>query len=212
MSVAALQHVNEKSKYSFVFDNMKEENLIQELVERAYTDELTQCNNRRYLSEYFQNRRKFPAGEEEFLFYFDLNDFKPVNDRYGHKVGDELLKGFANLLKENVRQEDFVCRLGGDEFCLFVKLQSQDEKHVLMKRLQSSFRSPIDTSVGKLNVQASIGYAQLRDNNWEEALAKADEKMYEAKKHKEKVKVTGHYRNTKKGKTWVKPHTRKKAI
>ena len=88
----------------------------------ARTDQLTEAANRRWFSERLKHEMKrFIRYEHPFtLVYFDLDNFKRVNDKFGHKTGDKLLKKITKIVKENIRDIDVLGRMGGDEFALFL--------------------------------------------------------------------------------------------
>jgi len=87
-----------------------------------FHDDLTGAFNRRYLYQYLpQKLVECKAGRQNlWLFMIDVDDFKQVNDKYGHLKGDEVLKGVANVLKESVRSVDTVIRYAGDEFTIII--------------------------------------------------------------------------------------------
>jgi diguanylate cyclase (GGDEF)-like protein len=92
----------------------------QKIFDMAYYDELTGLANRGHFHEYLQKQIKHAARTEKklALLYLDLDGFKEINDTLGHDKGDHFLKEFSQILKQQVRADDFVSRLGGDEFCL----------------------------------------------------------------------------------------------
>jgi diguanylate cyclase (GGDEF)-like protein len=96
--------------------------LAAQLAEQAVRDPLTGLYNRRFFDEALARNieaaRRY--GRELSLVLFDLDNFKAVNDTYGHQAGDEVLKTFAQLLEETARKADIVCRIGGDEFAVIL--------------------------------------------------------------------------------------------
>ncbi len=121
----------------------------------AETDALTGAMNRRaglrdlaYLTE---------TSQPFSILFADLKRFKEVNDRYGHAVGDEVLKGVAELLLSSVREDDPVIRYGGDEFLV----ATRSEAHALMERLQGTLSQPLSTSAGTVAVAIDIGVAHF---------------------------------------------------
>ncbi len=150
----------------------------------ARTDPLTGVSNlREFLraldTEIYRSSR---YGRPLSVAYVDLDNFKQVNDRLGHKVGDELLKAIAGMLAASVRESDVVGRLGGDEFALLMPETSGDGAEPVLTKLSAAVA---ETSAGEdLVVTASIGcisYATPPDSA-EEAIAQADSLMYEAKR------------------------------
>ena len=154
-------------------------------------DALTELANRRFLYSAFKeslNNKRF-AGELAGLLYLDLNDFKPINDEYGHEVGDELLKLVAKRLLACSRQHDVVARVGGDEFVVLLNHLGQEKEQALhaLNEAKTRFSLHLEPEYNintlHLNAQASIGLALLEDESrsLDALLKEADEKMYEAK-------------------------------
>lgn len=151
----------------------------------ALTDDLTHLYNRRgfMLMAETALRQQSGAGLSSQIVYFDVNGLKPVNDKLGHEAGDELLVAFARLLRSFFRDSDIVGRMGGDEFCAFVRANA-DEGRSLLGRLQESLehhnaehpdRPPLSTSIGLVDAQQHVG-ATL-----DQLLSIADSAMYQDK-------------------------------
>ena len=117
------------------------------------------------------------------LVYIDLDDFKPINDRFGHYVGDEVLKGIANRLQASVRTGDVVARLGGDEFGIIVEHVPEEEVVTLLDEMTARIRETINIKDLRLSVSASIGASRFPDSasDAEGLLSGADKAMYQAK-------------------------------
>ena len=152
----------------------------------AYHDGLTGLSNRIHLEERLAlaiaDARRYD--DRLGMGYIDLDHFKPVNDRYGHAAGDDVLVQIAGRLREGVRKQDTVARLGGDEFVvLFPRLASQAEVETISERLAQRIRQPVPVDGHLICVQVSIGIA-LFDPHVDDArslLVKADIAMYSAK-------------------------------
>ena len=154
-----------------------------ELQNMANTDGLTGLLNERCFSSVLRAKEK--DGEPFTLFYLDLDRFKPVNDTYGHDMGDKLLKMVAVRLKGSLRPRDYVFRIGGDEFAAVVAGELGDEDAlVIERRLAISLGAPYDIDGVAIEVGASIGRAAFpADSESAEALRiLADHRMYEQKK------------------------------
>jgi len=106
--------------------------------EYAYTDVLTEIPNRRFYYERVKQEvsRANRSGHHLTAALLDLDHFKSVNDREGHRAGDQLLKFFAQFLRANVRQEDVVCRLGGDEFAFVLPDTPLQDASRIMDRIR----------------------------------------------------------------------------
>lgn len=165
-------------------DVTEEVRLREELHRRATIDELTGCRNRGAtlgaLSEALA-----AAGYGTAAVFVDLNDFKPVNDRFGHAAGDRMLAHVANVLRATVRDGDVVGRLGGDEFVVVGRdvprlEQAQNLALALGAALESA---PLELNGAVLRPRASVGVAWTRPGGLDAdaLIAHADKKMYEAK-------------------------------
>lgn len=123
-------------------------------------------------------------GEKAALFFLDLNDFKMINDRYGHAAGDRVLGEAASLLTSSVREMDTVCRLGGDEFTVILpSVRGAADAESVANRILGAFSNPIQSVTGGVRLSLSIGIAIFPDDgsNVGELLKSADEAMYRAK-------------------------------
>jgi diguanylate cyclase (GGDEF)-like protein len=158
-----------------------------ELRELALTDELTKIYNRRgfyFLAEHLikiANRAKSGM----YLMFTDLDDFKKVNDEFGHAEGDKALKAYARLLKENYRDSDIVARIGGDEFVLLPVGTSKDGLDVIKNRFYKVLARYNDTHDHPWTLSATIGIAYYDPESpcsIDELLRQADELLYGQKK------------------------------
>lgn len=124
------------------------------------------------------------SGEQFTVMYIDLNDFKVVNDNYGHDVGDKLLKEFADRLQQNVRRSDTVARIGGDEFTILLNHMGSTPKIIsLAQKLIDSVEEPFIIDENTLAVGCSIGIAVFPDSGDSVDIIQrnADMAMYQAK-------------------------------
>jgi diguanylate cyclase (GGDEF)-like protein/PAS domain S-box-containing protein len=155
----------------------------QQLHDEAYHDPLTGVANRRLLHSLATDHA---AGQEIVaLLYVDLDDFKEINDRYGHVAGDTVLAEVAHRLSEAVRPEDHVVRVGGDEFAVVcTSLVSATEAISIAERIITSVRSPIPLALGKnVTIGASVGIASAVSEaaSFNDLVSAADGALYVAK-------------------------------
>jgi diguanylate cyclase (GGDEF)-like protein/PAS domain S-box-containing protein len=118
------------------------------------------------------------------VLFCDIDNLKPINDRYGHLVGDAVISAVANRLERAVRRQDEDARYGGDEFFIVLDHCDSIQKHALIARnVQSAASHPVETSMGAIDVSISVG-AVLAESTAEtdEALRRADEALYRAKR------------------------------
>ncbi|MDK2886745.1 MAG: hypothetical protein PWP54_1308 [Thermosipho sp. (in: thermotogales)] len=130
------------------------------LNKKAFTDPLTHAYNRNILNELIVGG---------YFILIDLDNFKAINDKYGHQKGDELLKKFVEVVKAIIRNEDLLIRIGGDEFAIITK---SDKPEYLVERIRKEVKN-------KLNIEFSYGIEPYTD--FSEAYKKADEKVYKMK-------------------------------
>jgi diguanylate cyclase (GGDEF)-like protein len=165
---------------------IENERLHRTVKRQAITDELTQLANRRRFTETLavEVRRAERFSDPLALVLADLDDFKQINDRYGHQTGDEVLRRFSDVLRENVRDFDLPVRYGGEEFAVLLPETGLDGAEQLARRLQSALlhlRLP-ETGRDKPPVTASFGVASFpAARSAEELLSAADGALYRAK-------------------------------
>ncbi|MEP9355850.1 GGDEF domain-containing protein [Xanthobacter sp. KR7-65] len=160
---------------------------LAELALEARTDPLTGIGNRRSLMEDGAGAiiASGLSGEPLVLALIDLDDFKGINDRFGHATGDKLLLHVANALREIAGPPHIVGRLGGDEFCVLLKGRSLSEAFVTLDTLRQRIaetEGDLDALVGKVSV--SIGAAALKLPGGEsltQLMSRADLELYRAK-------------------------------
>ena len=158
--------------------------LMNELEVTLRTDKLTNVYNRRYFEETIE-KSFINGGVNRKIFsviMIDLDDFKIINDTYGHKVGDEVLIYFAEVLNKNVRNEDLVVRYAGDEFVIF--LNNTDEKGSLyfIERIRESLTG---YSKKNLKINFSAGICEyIESMNLDNLITIADDNMYREKRKK----------------------------
>ncbi|WP_376692321.1 sensor domain-containing protein [Wenzhouxiangella sp. EGI_FJ10409] len=149
----------------------------------ANHDPLTGVGNRRMADERLQQTLTLArrSGTTFAVCMMDLDEFKPVNDRYGHDAGDHVLKTIAERLQDLVRSDDAVCRLGGDEFLIILR-EPQGES--VFERILEAIRIPIRIEAGLVRVSSSLGVTLCDadcDTDAEGLLRRADRAVYAAK-------------------------------
>jgi diguanylate cyclase (GGDEF)-like protein len=165
---------------------LENERLHRTVKRQAITDELTQLANRRRFTETLalEVRRAERFSDPLTLVLADLDDFKQINDRYGHQVGDEVLRRFADVLRENLRDFDLPVRFGGEEFAVLLPETGLEGGEQLARRLSAALarlRMP-ETGRERAPVTASFGVASFpAAQSAEELLTAADRALYEAK-------------------------------
>jgi len=152
----------------------------------ARRDELTQLPNRLALRETFE--RDVAQSSDHSLIavhYLDLDGFKPVNDQFGHPVGDALLGAVSRRIDELLRDGDIVARLGGDEFAILQRgLRHADETELMVQRLMHALRQPFQIGEHEIRISACIGTVTSNDkrSDLEYLLERADQALYAAKR------------------------------
>lgn len=151
-------------------------------------DELTKCYNRKYINEKLPidiesaKANKLPLS----IAMIDIDYFKLINDKYGHLLGDLVLKDITNVIKNNIRgKSDWIARYGGEEFLILFNDTSKEDAYNLSKRINSI----VENSIFKyddieINITISIGIASLSSetDDMDKLIRKADENLYKAKR------------------------------
>ncbi|MCY6370925.1 GGDEF domain-containing protein [Clostridium ganghwense] len=154
----------------------------------AYHDHLTGLANRKAFEEYFNeivSRRK--SKSKIAILYLDLDNFKYINDNYGHEMGDKLLMEVGIRLENIVRSNDKVSRVGGDEFMiLLTDIKSENDVSSVIEKLENSIKEPIDLDGKTVTINCSIGLSisSEKGSSLEGLINKADISMYRVKNEK----------------------------
>ena len=172
--IVTLEDITEQKKQSDRFQHL------------AMHDMLTGLPNRTLLRDRFSHARLNATrnGKKLAILMCDLNEFKEINDTYGHNAGDVTLKSIAEKLEESLRTSDTIARYGGDEFVIILEqINNMDEVSNIINTLNSSFPLTIDTADGTFEVCLSIGYSLFPNNGttFDQLLNSADDKMYKEK-------------------------------
>ena len=145
----------------------------------SYKDKLTGLYNRRFFEEEMERldtKRKLPLT----IIMADVNGLKIINDSYGHKKGDLLLKKVAEVLKNSIREEDILARQGGDEFAILLPNTNQKESEKILKRIREEI---LEIENNKFPISIALGSAIKKNSvqNINDILKKADNNMYQNK-------------------------------
>lgn len=163
-----------------------EKNLsIQQLENAAAVDPLTHCYNRRALDTFIENDIAFSKrhGVEMSIILLDIDNFKSINDHFGHQAGDEVLREIAALIPQHVRKSDYIARYGGEEFIVVLPdstlYNAVQIAHKVRKLIE---RHTIRYNGSKISVTASFGVASLEQkHDHVELFHEADERLYQSK-------------------------------
>ncbi len=154
----------------------------------ATRDGLTKLYNQRVFREFLSNAvHKAKRNNGIFTFVLiDLDNFKSINDNYGHKMGDKILQGVAEILSQNKRGEDILARYGGDEYVMIIQDANEEETYKIMERIRQKINSFTlsDSAAGdKVHITASIGIAGFPNaaSNEDDLFVLGDNMMYQAK-------------------------------
>lgn len=190
IQITGIQDMNGKTKKVVgVLKNIDQEyNEKMQLIEISQRDGLTQLYNRgafeKYAREYLE---KFPKETASFLM-IDLDEFKQVNDKYGHLAGDEILKETARFLEKSVDgYESCVGRIGGDEFIILIKNMKEEALRELIRKMYADFIIPLEGH--NVSYTGSIGgYSDLCENcSFKKFYACADQQLYSEKERRKKA-------------------------
>ncbi len=156
---------------------------LNELFLNYHLDPLTETYNRKALEDYILNHPT--VNENIALVFIDINDFKTINDTFGHMIGDQVLKIIVERIKNSLKTEDLIFRYGGDEFVLILKnINNREDAEKITNKLQLIVSDTILIEDYTITSSISIGYCLLpqETNDFKKALAIADKKMYIQKK------------------------------
>ena len=150
---------------------------------KLYMDSLTEAYNRNYLDEQLVNLDGISA-----IAMVDIDNFKQVNDLYGHDAGDKALQKLVSVIKSCIRKYDTVVRLGGDEFLVIFDSIPNDKLFMRLDSIRSKVEMAVCDDYPDLHITISIGGVKTTDCGVESRKL-ADKALYEAKKTKNSVKV-----------------------
>jgi len=188
VSIIAIKDENgEITRYIGVQYDISEKKLYEEkLKHSAYHDYLTGLSNRYFLNESVGHLiQKYRRENKKFaILFLDLNNFKKINDAYGHIVGDSVLQEVAKRLKEGLRTSDLIFRFGGDEFVILIEdLPQKSSIFLIANKIRELIKKPMTLKELQLHLDCCIGIAFFPDDadSVEEIIKNADIAMYKAK-------------------------------
>jgi len=165
-----------------ISDKQEKEKLLKALHVQATTDALTTCANRHrgkeFLKEEIQRAKRYHR--DLSLIYFDIDDFKHINDTYGHDMGDRVLMEVAKCVADCKRSSDVGVRWGGEEFLVVLPESNLEGGVIMAEKLRSAFQNIALHDA--ISVRASFGVAAFNgDEDWDAFVKRADNLMYKAK-------------------------------
>jgi diguanylate cyclase (GGDEF)-like protein len=186
----------EIDRLSTNFNNMMVEldtrtnNLVLEETKRIYqeklanTDPLTGAYNRRYLNEFSFEYLKIVKRESKdlSLLLLDLDDFKKINDTFGHEIGDIVIKKVVEISKNSIRESDLIIRFGGDEFIILLPNTNIQSARVVANKIINKINEYNQNKEFHFSVSIGSSHYQINDDSIDNIILRADESLYEAKK------------------------------
>lgn len=163
-----------------ITDRKKQESQINDI---ANQDALTGLANRRYFNAQLKRALQHASGQPFTLILLDLDEFKLVNDTYGHLVGDQLLIQISRRLQGTLRECDTLCRWGGDEFVIMLSSSTVSQSADLVQRIRNTFAQPFKLRQITVVASCSIGLASYPENgdNADDLIKAVDQAMYSHK-------------------------------
>lgn len=175
---------------SILFDITDRKEMEEQLHHMAYHDPLTNLPNRRMMVKHFREMeaKSNRTGNQVAVLYIDGDNFKEINDRHGHEIGDEFIHQFARALERSIRKYDVAARIGGDEFLILLPgisaINSRKQIENIISRIQQTLKDGWVIDGQSFSPTCSIGSALYPEDGieFEELIQKADHALYEAKK------------------------------
>lgn len=175
---------------SILFDITDRKEMEEQLHHMAYHDPLTNLPNRRMMVKHFREMAAYSSRTADLVavLYIDGDNFKEINDRHGHEIGDEFIHQFARALERSIRKRDVAARIGGDEFLILLPgisaINSRGQIESIISRIQQTLKDGWAIDGQQFSPTCSIGSALYPEDGseFEELIQKADHALYEAKK------------------------------
>jgi len=155
-------------------------------LDKAYKDSLTSAGNRQFFKLKIQEL--FNESKELCLILFDVDNFKSINDTYGHLAGDYVLKSIVGVVQETIRDRDALFRYGGDEFCILTASSLDIGTHIMERIVQNLDKHSFVFQDHKIQASISLGLTnkQDQDQKWQDMYRRADVNCYKSKRNKKK--------------------------
>jgi len=175
-----------------IYQDISKRKEMEEKIEKLVRiDSLTGCYNRRYGLELLYRHMKLSQRNKSplLLAFLDIDNFKTINDTFGHNEGDHVLKEVVGLFKSSFREVDIICRMGGDEFLLAFPDSSLQEAPLIKERLQKKLAQLNEHIDRDYTISLSMGfseYVQGKPKTMDELIAIADQEMYKEKNNKKR--------------------------
>lgn len=151
---------------------------VTNLTKEIQTDSLTGAYNKRYFNSKIEH--VLAHHEKAIIAVIDMDDFKKINDTYGHQIGDNVLVEFTNLVQDNIRIDDIFSRWGGEEFLLLLRNISLEDAMIKIEFIRTLIDAFTFTHIGHMTVSIGVAYTDEKDSV-HTLLKRADEALYEAK-------------------------------
>jgi len=152
---------------------------VDEFKHMSNIDALTELSNRRHAEQFFDKLDDLPS----IFCLIDIDNFKAVNDTYGHDAGDAVLSTVAGILRKNTRQTDLVCRWGGEEFLVVLPKCNSEVGHRILEKMRKTVEDEtIHTDSNEIKVTITGGAAVLTDSDIKLTLSICDKNLYEGKR------------------------------
>jgi len=186
IAVFTIVYISIRRKWLITTDALQKEikSKTRQLKRQTYIDSLTGSKNRKAYNEKIKEHLSLYKryGTKFTLLFFDIDDFKKVNDIYGHKIGDKVLIDLVKIVKSTTRNNDFLFRVGGEEFIIILSQTQLESAKVVAEHVRETIENNL-TSMNKEIVTISIGLTEVKENDDEDSIyTRADMLLYDSKK------------------------------
>jgi two-component system, cell cycle response regulator len=182
--------------FRYSVTDAEQQAMLEHLYDASVTDAMTAAHNREYFDSRLAAELAYARRHDAplSLIMMDVDYFKQVNDRYGHRVGDQVLIGLVQTVQPALRTEDIFCRYGGEEFAVILRTTDIEQATCVAERVRQIVEGMrVESAAGDIGVTISLGCASLKccaDKTAENLIAVADRRLYQAK-HAGRNRVIG---------------------